>query len=121
MKIDSFRFGSISIDGRKYKCDVLIHADGSVEKRKGGLLMFGSHHIGKENFERLCEVAGKPDLIVVGLGTDSVARIEKDAEDFARVSGIQIEALPSADAVSRLNMLFEEGKMKVAGLIHVTC
>jgi hypothetical protein len=36
-KIDEFTFGSIVVEGKKYRRDVLIFADGTVKKRKGGL------------------------------------------------------------------------------------
>jgi hypothetical protein len=36
-KIDEFNFGSIIVAGKKYRRDVLIFADGTVQKRKGRL------------------------------------------------------------------------------------
>lgn len=36
-KIDELTFGSIVVEGKKYRRDVLIFADGTVKKRKGGL------------------------------------------------------------------------------------
>lgn len=35
-KIDELTFGSIVVEGKKYRRDVLIFADGTVKKRKGG-------------------------------------------------------------------------------------
>ncbi len=121
MKIDSFSFGSIAVDGRKYKCDVLIHADGSTEKRKGGLLMFGSHRITKENVERLIHGKTKPDLIIIGLGTASAARVDEDAKKLALDQKIDLIELPSKEAVEKLNKEWESKDRKVAALIHVTC
>ena len=48
MKRDDFKFGSITVDGKKYNRDILIYLDGYVEKREGGRWMFGSHDIKKE-------------------------------------------------------------------------
>jgi hypothetical protein len=39
-KIDELSFGSIVIEGRKYRRGVLIFADGTVKKRKGGFLAY---------------------------------------------------------------------------------
>jgi len=36
-KIDRVTFGSILIDGKKYRRDVLIFTDGVVKRRKGEL------------------------------------------------------------------------------------
>jgi len=35
-KIDELTFGSIVIEGKKYRREVLIFADGTVKKRKAG-------------------------------------------------------------------------------------
>ena len=35
-KIDELAFGSIIVEGKKYRRDVLIFAHGTVKKRKGG-------------------------------------------------------------------------------------
>jgi hypothetical protein len=42
-KIDELSFGSIIVEGRKYRRDILIFADGTVKRRKDGFLMFGTH------------------------------------------------------------------------------
>jgi hypothetical protein len=39
-KIDELSFGSIVIKGRGYRRGVLISADGTVKKRKGGFLAY---------------------------------------------------------------------------------
>ena len=36
-KIDELILGSIAVEGKKYRRDILIFADGTVKKRKGGL------------------------------------------------------------------------------------
>lgn len=43
VKIDELAFGSMIVEGKRYRRDVLIFTDGTVKKRKGGFLMFGSH------------------------------------------------------------------------------
>lgn len=121
MKVDSFSFGSITIDRKKYNCDVLIHTNGTIEKRKGGLLMFGSHRITRENIERLTQRGDKPDLIITGLGTANAAHVDEDAKKWAQDQGIELVELSSDEAVARLNSAWESKEKKVAALIHVTC
>jgi len=36
-KIDELTFGSIVVEGKKYRRDVLLFADGTVKRRKAGL------------------------------------------------------------------------------------
>ena len=98
-KIDKLSFGSIVIDGKKYRRDVLILADGKVKKRKGGFLMFGSHNIKKREIEEL--IQGKPELIVIGTGTDGVANVAADAESRAKEKNLSLLVQPSYDAVAK--------------------
>jgi hypothetical protein len=117
-KIDELTFGSIVIEGKKYRRDVLIFADGMVKRRKGGFLMFGSHKIKKEEIEKLTQ--GQPETIIVGTGTNGAANIAPDAESWAKGNNLNLLIQPSYDAVAKLNELTEQ-KKKVAALIHITC
>ena len=117
-KIDMLSFGSIVIDGKKYRRDVLIFADGTVKQRKGGFLMFGSHKIKRKELEEL--TLDKPEAIVIGTGTDGVANLADDVESWVKEGKIKLLVQPSYDAVNKLHSLIEQGK-KAAALIHITC
>lgn len=117
-KVDSFSFGSIVIEGKKYRRDVFLFPDGTVKQRKGGFLMFGSHDIRKDEIEELAQAGA--EVAVVGTGTSSKARVAGEAESFAREAKLELVVLPSPDAVKKLNELQDQGK-KVAALIHITC
>jgi hypothetical protein len=117
-KIDELTFGSITVEGKKYRRDVLILADGTVKKRRGGFLMFGGHSIKKQELEELSQ--GQPEIIVVGTGTNGAAHIAPEAESWAKEKNLSLLVQPSYDAVTRLNELVEQ-KKKVAALIHITC
>jgi len=117
-KIDELIFGSIIVEGKKYRRDVLIFADGTVKKRKGGFLMFGSHKIKKQELEELSQ--GQPEMIIVGTGTDGAAHIAPEAESWAQGKNLNLLVQPSYDAVTKVNELAER-KKKVAALIHITC
>jgi len=117
-KIDELTFGSIIVEGKKYRRDVLIFADGTIKKRKGGFLMFGSHKIKKQELEELSQ--SQPETIIVGTGTNGAAHIAPEAESWAKGKNPSLLVQPSYDAVARLNELAEQRK-KVAALIHITC
>ena len=117
-KIDELIFGSIVVAGKKYRRDILLFADGTVKKRKGGFLMFGSHKIKKQELEELSQ--GQPEIIIVGTGTNGVAHIAPEAESWAKGKNLSLLVQPSYDAVARLNELGEQ-KKKVAALMHITC
>jgi len=117
-KIDELTFGSIVVEGKKYRRDILIFADGTVKKRKGGFLMFGSHKIKERELEELSQ--GRPEVIIVGTGTDGAAHIAPEAESWVKGKNLSLLVQPSYDAVARLNELVGQ-KKKVAALIHITC
>ena len=117
-KIEKFSFGSIVIESKKYRRDVLIFADGTVKRRRGGFLMFGSHQINGKEIEEL--IQGQPETIIVGTGTNSAARIAFNVESWAQEKNLNLLVQPSYDAVARLNELTGQ-KKKVAALIHITC
>lgn len=115
-KIDKFSFGSIVIDGKKYSRDVLILADGTVRKRKGGFLMFGSHGIKKEEVEELAE--DMPEAVITG--TSGKASLAPEIEGWAKEKNLKLIVQLSHEAVAKLNELIEQ-KKKAAALIHITC
>lgn len=117
-KVESFKFGSIVIDGKKYGRDVFIMPDGTIIQRKGGFWKFGSHAIKKGEIDEL--VRAGPEVIVVGAGTSSKAKLAADAELSAKEANIELIILPSSTAVERFNQLADEGK-QVSALIHITC
>ena len=118
VKVDKLSFGSIIVDGRKFSRDVLIFSDGTVKKRKGGFLMFGSHNIKKGEIEELAR--GAPDAIIVGTGTNAKANLAPGVENWAKEKNLSLIVQPSYEAITKLNELTEQGK-KVAALIHITC
>ncbi|MDY6917422.1 MAG: MTH938/NDUFAF3 family protein [Chloroflexota bacterium] len=117
-RVDSFQFGSIVINGRKYGRDALLFPDGTVRERKGGFWKFGSHAIKEADIEEL--VRAKPEVLVVGTGTNGKAKVTSEAEACAKEANIGLLSAPSAEAIKQLNQLIDEGK-RVSALIHITC
>jgi hypothetical protein len=117
-KIDSISFGSIVVEGKKYRRDVLLLPDGSVKQRKGGFWIFGSHNIKREELEELSGAGA--EVCVIGTGTNSQAKLSKEAKSFAEQAKLELHILPSRQAAPKFNQLLETGK-KAAALIHITC
>lgn len=117
-RIGELIFGSIVVEGKKYRRDILLFADGRVKKRKGGFLKFGSHKIKKQELEELSQ--GQPEIIIVGTRTSGAAHVAPEAESWAKGKNLSLLVQPSYDAVTRLNELVEQ-KKEVAALMHITC
>jgi hypothetical protein len=117
-KVDSFSFGSIVVGGRKYRRDLFLLPDGTVKRRKGGIWVFGGHSVKKEEIEELSRTGA--EVMVIGIGTDSQAKLSSEAKSFAEQAKLELHILPSDQAVTKFNGFLEQGK-KVAALIHITC
>lgn len=113
MRIDDYSYGHIVIDGREERRDVIltrsdVHANWW---RKDG------HTLALEDLGPVLEA--EPEVLVVGTGVDGNMRPEKGLVAALNERGIEVEILPSFDAVKRLNELL--GVRNVAGALHLTC
>ena len=117
-KVNSLSFGSIVVDNKKFSRDVLIFTDGTVEQRRGGLWLFGSHNIKRNEIERL--LRDEPEVVIIGTGTNGKAHIAPKAESWLKTKKLEVLVLPSYEAVTKLNEMVDQSK-KVASLIHITC
>ena len=117
-KVNSFDFGFIVIDGKRYGYDVVVLPDGSVKEREASKAMFGGHAINKGEIEELAET--KPGTIIVGTGTSGMAAVSEDAQAYAEEAKLNLVVLPSSEAIEKLNQLVDEGR-NAAAIIHITC
>lgn len=117
-KIDEMGFGWITVDGKKHRHDIVIFPNGEVKRRRGGILMFGSHLFKQKELEELCQ--HEVDVLIIGTGTDGVAKVSEDAKKFMENKKITLIELPSEKATQEFNRQTIEGK-KVGAIIHVTC
>ncbi|MDY6856287.1 MAG: MTH938/NDUFAF3 family protein [Thermodesulfobacteriota bacterium] len=118
VNVDSLRFGSIVINGKKFRHDVTLSPDGTVKRRNGGFWMFGGHSIKEEEVSQIVNEGASS--MVIGTGTSGVAKLTKEALSFIDKNKIEMVSLPSKEAIIQFNKLTEEGK-KVGAIIHVTC
>ena len=116
--IDSFKFGAIMINGKKHKHDVLLFPDGTLRERNRGFWRLGSHSIKKEEVLELIEAS--PDIVIIGTGAMSRAKLTPDAESAVREVKAELMVLPSKEAAEKWNEQVGLGK-RVAALIHITC
>ena len=116
--ITSTEFGSITIAGRVYEHDVLIRADGTIEKRKKKLSkeIYGtSHKISLAEAEQIYQHG--MELLIIGSGQTGFVELSAEAADFFSKQGCKVKLLPTPEAILKWN----EAKGKTSGLFHVTC
>ena len=117
-RINSTRFGSINIDGERYKFDVLIRLNGEVRKRKKKLSkeVYGTSHVlSIQEAKHIYEPGAK--RMIYGTGQFGRAKLSEEADEFFKVNGCKVELLPTPKAIDTWNMA--EGA--AIGLFHVTC
>ncbi len=117
-KIDSTKFGSITIDGKKIENDVVIRLNGQVEKRQKKLSkeVYGtSHTISLAEARQVYEDGAKK--LIFGTGQSGMANLSDEAADYFKSKKCKAELLPTPKAIKAWN----EAKGAVIGLFHVTC
>ena len=116
MKIESYHFGEIVIDGVRYNKDLKIIKGKVIEgwwRSQGHLL---------QSSDILDIVAAKPDTLVIGTGAYGRMLLEPGLLDELGGKGIYVEFLPTESAVEKFNELISRfGVDPVAFAAHLTC
>lgn len=113
MHIDSYEFGSIVIDGRTYRSDLLIwpgHLKADWWRLEGHLLQL------QDVAEAL---AAEPLVLVVGTGAYGNLTVDPDLVSYLHDKGIDLVARPTREACRSINEL--AGTSRLAAALHLTC
>jgi hypothetical protein len=113
MKINSYSFGQILIDGESYTEDVIVFPDRVRSNwwRKSG------HQVCVEDLNEVLEE--KPKTLIIGTGAYGAVEVLPETEAHLRAEGIRLIAERTAEAVRTFNKLVKT-EMVAAGL-HLTC
>jgi hypothetical protein len=117
-KIDSFKFGSITIDGNKYTHDVLIRPNGEVKKRKKKLskAIYGtSHTISLEEAKHIDKMHA--NTLLIGTGQYGRVKLSAEAEEIFAKKGCEVILLPTPQAIQ----VWNEMEQEAIGFFHITC
>ena len=118
MKIDGTQFGSITIDGKIHKHDVIIRRSGAVKKRRKKLSKkrYGtSHIISKPEAKFVLEKGCR--LLIVGTGQEGNVKLSPEAKDYFDKKGCAVLSLRTPEAIRAFN----RARAHTIGLMHVTC
>ena len=114
MKIDSYSFGRIVIDGQVYTSDVIIYpdrVDASWWRKEG-------HRLQPDD---IAEALNKhPDVLIIGTGYAGVMSVPKEVLKHIASHGIEVKIERTAKAVELYNALQRKKKHVIAAL-HLTC
>ena len=116
--IDGTRFGSITIEGKRFRRDVLIRLGGEVAKRKKKLskAVYGtSHLLSREEAQHVYQEGA--ERLIVGTGQSGLLELSEGAADYFRGKGCRVELWPTGQAIAAWN----RAQGAAIGLFHVTC
>ncbi len=114
MKIKSYEFGRVEIDGKVYTSDVIIyddHVNPSWWRKEG-------HYLQVEDIEEILKA--KPDIIIIGTGKFDTMKVSNDVRKELESRGIEFVYANTDDACNRHNEKSGSGK-KVVAALHLTC
>ena len=111
--IDSYDFGQIVIDGKRYNSDLIIFPDKVMDYwwRNEG------HRLHIQDLKDVLEA--KPEVLVVGTGYSGLLTIPPETRKHVESEGIEIIAQRTAEACKTFNRLVKS--RKVVAALHLTC
>lgn len=110
--IHGYRFGRVVIDGHEETRDVIVLPQRVVHDwwRQDG------HGLVLEDLDHV--LAELPERLVVGTGAYGRMRPDPGTLETLRARGVDVEVLPTAEAVSRYAEL---DPLRTAAALHLTC
>ena len=111
--IDSYNFGQIVINGRKYTSDVIIFPD----RVQGDWWRDDSHKLTLKDITGIINV--NPDILLVGTGASGLMRVLPEVEQDAKARDIQLIVQPTGEACETYNRL--SPTQRVVAALHLTC
>jgi len=114
--IESYDFGILVINGKKYRNDILVFPERILDNwwRKEG------HELCIEDLREILSYEPKPEVIVVGTGYYGIMKIPPKMEQTLKSHGIELMAQPTTEACKTFNKLLKSGRRVVAAF-HLTC
>jgi len=110
-KINSYTFGSITVDNVTYNHDIYILPSGKVEQRQYG------HTFTKDEVDYVLKE--NPDVIIIGRGASGLASLSSEAKALLQDNGMELIEADTPNITDKFNRLNEA--KRVAAMIHVTC
>jgi hypothetical protein len=114
MKIDSYSFGRIVIDGKAYTSDVIIFRDRIDASwwRKEGHSLYPADIADALN--------AQPDILIIGTGYAGVLRVPDKTLAYIAARAIEVKVERTSKAIE-LYKARQREKIHVIAALHLTC
>ena len=111
--IDSYDFGRIVVNGKRYNSDLIIFPD----KVRDGWRRKKGHRLHVEDLKDILEA--KPEVLVVGTGYSGLMTVPSETRKYVESEGIELIAQNTREACKTFNRLVKS--KKVIAALHITC
>jgi hypothetical protein len=111
-RIEGYSFGRVLVDGEEHTKDVIVLPHRVV----GGWWRRDGHALVLEDLEEVVDEL--PERLIVGTGAYGRMRPDPEALEQLRAREIEVESLPTPDAVERFGEL---DPASTAAALHLTC
>jgi hypothetical protein len=111
-ELSEYSFGSLRVDGEEHTKDVIVLPHRVVPgwwRREG-------HSLAIEDLDEVMDEL--PERLILGCGAHGRLEPPRAVLDQLRARGVEVEAMPTADAVRRYGELDPE---HTAAALHLTC
>jgi len=111
--IDSYRFGQIVVNRKKYSSDVIIFPDRVQESWRRSK----SHELSLEGITEA--IAENPEVLIAGTGAYGMMRVLPEVPAELETRNIRFIAEPTKEACDIYNQLCHS--QRVVAALHLTC
>jgi hypothetical protein len=111
-RLDEYTFGSVTVDGEVHTKDLIVLPDRVVPNwwRQQG------HSLAIEDLSEVLDEL--PERLILGCGAHGRLEPNPAVIEELRARGVEVEAIPTAEAVRRYGELDPE---RTAAALHLTC
>ena len=111
--IDSYQFGLIVVNGKKYTSDVIIFQD----RVKSDWWRKAGHELCLEDIAEA--VTETPEVLVVGTGASGLMKVLPEVQQAAQARGIKLIAETTDKACHTYNHICHS--QRAVATLHITC
>ena len=112
MRIEGYSFGRVLVDGEEHTKDVIVLPNRVV----GGWWRLDGHSLVLEDLEDVLDEL--PERLILGTGAYGRMQPDPGALEQLRAREIEVESLPTPEAVERFGEL---DPARTAAALHLTC
>ena len=112
--IEDYAFGEITIDGKKYREDVIVFPDHVIE----GWYRSEEHSLTIEDLWEALEY--NPKILVIGTGYSGRLDVPSNIVFELEKKGIRVIVQNTKNAVEVFNKYVKENK-RIVAVLHITC